>query len=502
MDRRHFVKLSALGSVALTGCLDIENKKTALDFPIHASSNMETGHKIMKAVSIPSTQTLQTETLIIGGGIAGLSAANALNSNDFLLMEMDDELGGSSGAKTINGNLCSQGAHYDLSYPDNYGKDGLSLLEDMNVIGFDSLKSQFTFKDTQFLINEENQETCYTRDGFHNSPIKSSVNKADFLSLISPYVGEMKMPTRLIDDKFKGLNNVTFFDFLDKYLIHDPQLISGIDYQMMDDYGANCSRISALAGIHYYACRDYYGGNKPELFSPPEGNYYFVKKLYDQLKPEQVKSSSIIFHIERKNNLYYSKYLNTQTNIVQTVVSKNIIYAGQKNALRFIYPQYHQLFKATNYSAWVAINFELENEIKGPLKWQNDMLGVNKNLMGFVNSGTQKSKDKVLTMYLCFNPKERIKMPEIMANPSLIVQEGVSFLNEYFNTRCEQNIKSAHVKVMGHAMPIPEKGYLFNDRNDQTKKDNFYFSGVDNGRLPLMFEALDSGIYAANLINR
>ena len=55
---------------------------------------------------------------------------------------------------------------------------------------------------------------------------------------------------------------------------------------------------------------------------------------------------------------------------------------------------------------------------------------------------------------------------------------------------------------MGHAMPIPEKGYLFNDRNDQTQKDNFYFSGVDNGRLPLMFEALDSGIYAASLINR
>ena len=132
MNRRHFVKLSALGSVALTGCLDIENKKTVLDFPIYASSNMETGHKIMKAVSIPSTQTLQTETLIIGGGIAGLSAAKTLNNNDFLLMEMDDNLGGSSGATSINGNLFSQGAHYDLSYPDNYGRDGLSLLEDIN----------------------------------------------------------------------------------------------------------------------------------------------------------------------------------------------------------------------------------------------------------------------------------------------------------------------------------------------------------------------------------
>ena len=89
----------------------------------------------------------------------------------------------------------------------------------------------------------------------------------------------MKMPTRLIHDKYHGLNNLSFFEFIDKYLMHDPSLITGIDYQMMDDYGANCSKVSALAGIHYYACRDYFGDNKPELFSPPEGNYYFINKL-------------------------------------------------------------------------------------------------------------------------------------------------------------------------------------------------------------------------------
>ncbi|MFT6746600.1 MAG: hypothetical protein ACJAZ2_000941 [Glaciecola sp.] len=501
MDRRHFLKISALGSIGLTSCWGIGNKKITIAFPIHVQSNMATGHKIMKAVKIRSSKTIKTETLIVGGGIAGLSAANSLTGKDFILTEMDDDFGGSSSAKKIGENSFSQGAHYDLSYPENYGKDALQLLEKLDIVGFNNVRNQYTFNDKEHLIPEEHHGICYTNKGFQDTPIKAGINKTDFINLLKPYVGHMKMPTRLIDQKYRGLNNISFYEFIDKYLIHDPALITGIDYQMIDDYGGNCSRVSALAGIHYYTCRDYYGENKPELFSPPEGNYYFIKKLIEHQNKDQLKASTIAFHIERKNNLYHTKTFNTKTETVATVVSKNILYAGQKNALKFIYPEYYPLFSNTSYAPWVAINFELSETIPGYLKWQNDILGLNNNLMGFVNAETQTNKDKVLTMYMCFDPAERKKMPEIMANPEAIVKESMSFLNEYFNLSVEEYITSAHIKVMGHAMPVPEKGYLFNDRNLQTHKDNFYFAGVDNGRLPLMFEALDSGIDAANYIN-
>jgi hypothetical protein len=502
MDRRHFIKISALGSIGLTGCWGIEGKKNHINFPIYAQSNMTTGHKIMKAVTVASSKTTRTETLIVGGGIAGLSAAKSLKNNDFILTEMDDDFGGTSSAKQIGVHHFSQGAHYDLSYPKNYGEDTLELLSKIDAVEFSKLQDQFVFKDQQHLIAEHNQEICFTQNGFQESPIKGGVNKKDFLDLLKPYVGEMKMPTRLINEKFRYLNNISFYEFIDKYLIHDPALITGIDYQMIDDYGANCSRVSALAGIHYYSCRDYYGDNKPELFSPPEGNYYFIKKLIENSKQEQLKSSTLTFNIERKNGLYYSKLFNTKDEKVETIVSKNILYAGQKNALKFIYPEHYHLFQSTNYSPWVAINFELTQSIPGYSKWQNDMLGVNDNLMGFVNSETQTDNHKVLTMYMCFDPDKRKEMPKILANPTELVSEGLTYLNKYFDTDCGNYIKAAHVKVMGHAMPIAEKGYLFNDRNDKTQKENFYFAGVDNGRLPLMFEAMDSGIFAANLINK
>lgn len=501
MDRRHFLKLSAIGGVGLTSCWGIEQKKIAINFPIHVRSNMSTGHKIMKAISIPSSQTIQTETLIVGGGIAGLSAANTLSGGDFILCEMEDDFGGTSGATKVGDNLFAQGAHYDLSYPKNYGEEALALLEKLNISEYNSSKNQFTFKDRQFIIPEEHQEICYTKRGFQDAPIKAGINKKDFIDLIQPYVGEMKMPTRLIHEKFRGLNNLSFFEFIDKYLMHDPSLITGIDYQMMDDYGANCSQVSALAGIHYYACRDYFGNNKPELFSPPEGNYYFINKLLNNVQGNRLKDSSIVFKIEKKTGLYHSKIYNTASEKVETIVSKNILYAGQKNALKFIYPTFYPLYSNTTYSPWVGINFELSHTIPGYQKWQNDMLGVHPNLMGFVNSHTQNTTNNILTMYMCFNPSERKEMPKIMTNPKAIIQEGVNYLNQFFKTNSQEYIVSAHIKVMGHAMPIPTKGYLFKDRNSQTKHENFFFAGTDNGRLPLMFEALDSGIFAANLIN-
>ena len=57
------------------------------------------------------------------------------------------------------------------------------------------------------------------------------------------------------------------------------------------------------------------------------------------------------------------------------------------------------------------------------------------------------------------------------------------------------------MKVLGHAMPIPTVNYLLNDQNKYRSKPNLVYAGVDNGRLPLLFEAIDSGIQAVKLLD-
>lgn len=60
------------------------------------------------------------------------------------------------------------------------------------------------------------------------------------------------------------------------------------------------------------------------------------------------------------------------------------------------------------------------------------------------------------------------------------------------------DVSAAFINVMGHAMPIPEPGYLFKDANTRSKSGVLY-AGVDNGRLPLLYEAVDSGVMTANM---
>ena len=54
---------------------------------------------------------------------------------------------------------------------------------------------------------------------------------------------------------------------------------------------------------------------------------------------------------------------------------------------------------------------------------------------------------------------------------------------------------------MGHAMPIPQPNYLFDDKNDKRKHQGLVYAGVDNSRLPLLLEAIDSGLEAVKLLN-
>ena len=65
----------------------------------------------------------------------------------------------------------------------------------------------------------------------------------------------------------------------------------------------------------------------------------------------------------------------------------------------------------------------------------------------------------------------------------------------------EEQILEAHIRVMGHAMPVPKAGYLLKDMNEYLFSKRIKYAGVDNHRLPLLFEAIDSGLIAAKEVN-
>ena len=85
MNRRSFIKLGSLASVPLI--LDSCKSKSSSgerDFEIKVESLHSIGHKLTSGFDFskfPKKQ-LQTEYLIVGGGVAGFSALTKLNKHD------------------------------------------------------------------------------------------------------------------------------------------------------------------------------------------------------------------------------------------------------------------------------------------------------------------------------------------------------------------------------------------------------------------------------------
>ena len=501
MDRRDFIKTSPL--LALPMILQNCNwgaKKPG--YSIEIQSDADTGHLIMESKSFDPGKTVSTETLIVGGGIAGMSAACNIGNKEFVLCELSDQLGGSASAAIHEGNRFSQGALYDFSYPANYGEEVLVMLEELGIIDYQPWKDNWNFTDQQYIILNRRKNRVYAHGEFRKEVLSDGYLKESFLKHISSFRGRMYLPTRLIQEDLHDLNRLSFLNYLSKRFKLTDQFVAEVDYHMRDDYGADCSSVSALAGIHYYACRPY-DTEVVELFSPQEGNYYFINKMAGTLPQDQLLTRHLVKKITEDNNGFTTEVVDIRNNVIHTFKTKKIIYAGQKHALKYIYPQGYVHFANNAYAPWMVLNIVIEGSLPLPAFWQNEILDVDPTFLGFVDSAAQhgdpEHNPRILTAFYCLPPGARNSLINVQNNQNQIVATTIERISNYFGMNVEDAVQKVFIKVRGHAMPIPKPGYLFQDGNLRSKNKNMIYAGVDNGRLPLLFEALDSGIQAGKL---
>ena len=506
MQRRTFIKLSSLSLVPLLQYCRTGRRPEATrfgrEYDVTVHSDLSTGHILRVSHDYPVKEKLSTETVIVGGGIAGLSAGCSLKGRDFMLFELSSNLGGSSGSYQFQGLDFAQGAHYDLAYPSNYGEATLALLESLDIIGFDSLSGFWNFKDTQYLIDPDRETRCWDQGQIRKGMLPASEVTRIMLQLMEPFKDEMIMPTRLINPKYHNLNSITFQDWLSQNMSLSDPLIRSLDYQMRDDYGGTAREVSALAGIHYFMCRPYYTDDVP-LFSPPQGNAYFVNKMARTIGSDHIRTGHLVSSIRPEQEGFTVEVIDVKEGVKRQVSARKVIYAGQKYALPYVYPEARGLFDENTYAPWVVVNLVVKPGNEPMPIWQNEMLGGPHGFLGFVNSHAQANSSderQVLTGYFCLRPEERHLLVSEGDFAQQLAQETVLWVGNFFGTPIEDRVEKVFVKIMGHAMPVPVPGYLLNDRNRNRKNPDIAYAGVDNGRLPLLFEALDSGLEAAKAL--
>lgn len=499
MKRRTFIKLSSfsLMAVALDSCFSSDKNR---EFKISIHSDSKIGHKVFQNLeSVEIGETISHKVLIVGGGVAGLAAAYKVREIDFMLCELSDRFGGSSGAISIQDVLYSQGAHYDFAYPDYYGKEVINVLEELKIVRYEPHGKIWNFVDKEHLVSSSYESRTYDHGDFREDLFEDEEMTKAFYKLIVPFTHKMKMPTTRIDADLSYLNEMTFAEFLKDKIELDKDFLRALDYQLVDDYGAASEEVSALAGIHYFTCRPY-KSQRVQLFSPREGNYYFVNKLVQKLPKDRIKINQAVLKIVEKGEGFEVDIYNGETNKIDKVICEKIVYAGQKHALKHIYNKDYSLFQH-EYAPWLVVNVHVTEPLKKEVPyWQNEIINDNVRLLGFVNSRSQEkdANNQVFTFYFCFSKEDRKMLLNLEEHKQRITNECVNLLESIFDTDLTSLVDTVYFKPMGHAMPIPRTGFLLNDVNKQTKNKNITYAGVDTGRLPLFFEAMDSGIQAVN----
>ncbi|MDB5847621.1 MAG: hypothetical protein JWP29_1373 [Rhodoferax sp.] len=287
MQRRQF--LASAGSLPLLGCAptpDMVGGFTGID--------MARGHLLRERGVWPApTRTRRVAVVIAGGGVAGLAAARSLRQRgveDFALFELEDGAGGNSRGGMVNGIACPLGAHY-LPLPGDAAHEVQDLLEEFGLR--QRVAGRWTY-DERHLCHSPQERLFFNgawQEGLlpvHDVGGETLAQYHRFAQAVAQ-AGRFAIPTARSawTPGMATLDATTFAAWLDAHGFNDVHLRWYLDYCCRDDYGAGAGRVSAWAGLHYFASRHGFhapgeasADTEPEgVLTWPEGNAWLTRRL-------------------------------------------------------------------------------------------------------------------------------------------------------------------------------------------------------------------------------
>jgi len=289
-SRRNFIKGLAASLVVISFFNSCKEK--AINLMIRLSgTNHILGHKLrVKNFPKPRKQ-IHIPYLIVGGGITGLSAARQLTKKgkpDFLLIELENHLGGNSSNGENKYSKFPLGAHY-LPLPNIEDKELLHFLEEEKIIlGYDAEgypkfdETQLTFAPDERLFYKNSwQEGLVPKSGTTlevDKEFEVFFAKMDVYRKAKDKAGTylFTIPVSLSSHNSESiaLDAITMKEWLTENKFTSKVLYEYVDYCCRDDFGLGIDYVSAWAGIHYFAGRKQNATKEKNdtVLTWPEGN--------------------------------------------------------------------------------------------------------------------------------------------------------------------------------------------------------------------------------------
>jgi glycine/D-amino acid oxidase-like deaminating enzyme len=493
MDRRNFLLLGT-GAGALAACTPWWG-----DTPTRIiQPGMAAGHRLRDGAPWPpAREEISTDVVILGSGIAGLTAAWKLareGHQNFVLIAGPEPGGNAAGGRA--GNLAyPTGAHY-LPLISRESTHMRELLADCGVIRANANSQEPEYDETalvhapreRLLVNGHWEEGLVPGEGAGGVAV-SAVER--FLAAIEPlkqargrdgrraFVVPFDLSSR--DASYTALDALSFAAWLDREGHGAPALRWYLDYVCRDEFGAPSARVSAWAGLHYFVARNGRASNAAEgsVMTWPDGFGTLTRMMTAKIDARRGAGwlrEGMAVRLEEKRAGVEALCVADDGQSGFVVRARRAISAMPLHvAARVVVPLAGYGFDAARHlppqAPWLVSNFVLDRvpaERAGfPLSWDNVVYGGEG--LGYVVATHQHIRqgptaETVFTAYNALSERTPRETRAWLVNATRAELENAAAgdLLAAYGNRLWRHVRKLEITVRAHGMATPPPGFLAN----------------------------------------
>jgi hypothetical protein len=491
--------------------------------------NVNLGHILRenRNFEAPPDNWQTINTAIVGGGVAGLTAAWKFKREgfiDFILLELEKEIGGTARSGRGDPVPYPWGAHY-LPVPFQENEELVSFLDEMSLIEGRSATGELSIKE-QYLCREPEERLFFKGrwyEGLYASVGASEEDKrqySEFQKRIDYWVSwrdssgkrAFIVPVGMCstDVQVTDLDKISFAYWLRQNGFTSERLIWYCDYACRDDYGLKLDQASAWAGLFYFCSRVRKVGVESQTFITfPEGNGRFVNHFYETVSDNVQRSRTAVSVVPNTDGV---DVIYLDGGELRGLHCKNVIYAAPMFTVPYVVRGFRENppFAATEFqhNAWFVANLFLKDRPKPrfakdfPLAWDN--VFYDSPSLGYVTATHQKEIDygpTILTYYypMCAEENGRTKLFnfEWRDLADICLTDMARAHSDIYDL-----VSRTDIMRWGHAMISPRPGFLWGGEREKAMKPyrNIYFAHTDLSGVALFEEAFYHGLRAAGEI--
>jgi len=457
------------------------------------------GHRLRDgAVNVAPRQSVRIPVVIVGGGIAGLSAAWRLHKRsfrDFILLEMEAQAGGNARWGENEVSRYPWAAHYVPVTGHGAPLVG-ELFEELGLLRGGEWEERH--------LCHAPQERLYIhgrwQEGLEPEVAATAADHEDYRCLAGLMQafrasGEFAIPAETGRRRMAHLDQLSMGEWLRRQGFKSPYLRWYVDYCCRDDYGATIDDTSAWAGIHYFASRS---AEEHGPLTWPEGNGWIVRRLLEKLRPF-VRVATMVTRVLRDRSGF--RVLTADTEYRAAVV----IFAAPAFLACYIVEGFPRA-EGFQYSPWLTANLTLDRwprERGLPPAWDNVI--YNSPSLGYVVATHQSLRTRIdKTVWTWYRPLAELSPPDgrrlLLDKPWAYWRDQILADLERAHPDIRDCVLRIDVMRIGHAMIRPSVGFQFSPsrRRLSAPSGNLLLACSDLSGLSLFEEAQYRGVRAAD----